>query len=109
MKDLLTLDGELFSQLTFTVGSEESKLKLLDVAKLKRVSSFYMALCTSESGSRIAILPDDLWFQTTETDWDEFRVGSAAFIMRSTPPATTTVATPPTPVTAMPSNLREVR
>ena len=35
VKDLLTLDGELFSQLTFTVGSEGRKLKLLDVAKLK--------------------------------------------------------------------------
>ena len=35
VKDLLTLDGELFSQLSFTVGSEERKLKLLDVAKLK--------------------------------------------------------------------------
>ena len=78
VKDLLTLDGELFSQLFFTVGSEERKLKLLDVAKLKRVSSFHMALCTSESGSRIAILPDDLWFQTKETNWDEFRVGSTA-------------------------------
>ena len=74
VKDLLTLDGELFSQLFFTVGSEERKLKLLDVAKLKRVSSFHTALCTSESGSRISILPDDLWFQTTETDWDELRV-----------------------------------
>ena len=92
VKDLLTWDGELFSQLTFTVGSEERKLKLLDVAKLKRVSSFHTALCTSELGSRITILPDDLWFQTTETDWDEFRVGSTAFIMRSTPPTTTTVS-----------------
>ena len=38
MRDLLTLDGESFSQLNFTVGSEVRKLKLLDVAKLKRVS-----------------------------------------------------------------------
>ena len=70
VKDLLTLDGELFSQLFFTVGSEERKLKLLDVAKLKRVSSFHTALCTSEAGYRISILQDDLWFQTTVTDWD---------------------------------------
>ena len=41
VKDLLTLDGELFSRLFFMVGSEERKLKLLDVAKLKRVSSFH--------------------------------------------------------------------
>ena len=61
VKDLLTLDGELFSQLTFMVGSDERKLQLLDIAQLKRVSSFHTALCTSESGSRIAILPDDLW------------------------------------------------
>ena len=107
VKDLLTLDGELLNQLTFTVGSEERKLKLLDVAKLKRVSSFHTALCTSEAGSRISILPDDLWFQTTETDWDEFRVGSTAFIVRSTQPTTTTVATQPTPVTATLPNLRE--
>ena len=107
VKDLLTLDGEVFSQLTFTVGSEARKLKLLDVANLKRVSSCDTALCTSEAGSRISILPDDLWFQTKETNWDEFRVGSTAFIMRSTPPATTTVAIPPTPVTLTLSNLRE--
>ena len=66
-----------------------------------------MALRTSEASSRISILPDDLWFQTKETDWDEFRVGSTAFIMRSTQPATTTVATPPTPVPATPYNLHE--
>ena len=44
VKDLLTLDGELLNQLTFMVRSEERKLKLLDVAKLKRVSSFQTAL-----------------------------------------------------------------
>ena len=34
VKDLLLLDGEMFVQLTFMAGTDEKKLKLLDVAKL---------------------------------------------------------------------------
>ena len=40
VKELLTLDGESFSQLTYMAGTDEKRLRILDVVKLNKVSLF---------------------------------------------------------------------
>ena len=69
MKDLLTLDGESFSQLTYMAGTDVKRLRIRDVVKLKKVSPFHAALCDHEA---VFILPEDQWLQTTDTDWEIF-------------------------------------
>ena len=44
VKDLLLLDGEMFAQLTFMAGTDEKKLKFLDVAKLRKFFPFHLAV-----------------------------------------------------------------
>ena len=43
VKDLLTLDEESFSQLTYMAGTDVKRLRILDVVKLKKVSPFHAA------------------------------------------------------------------
>ena len=69
MKDLLTLDGEPFSQLTYMAGTDEKRRRILDVVKLKKVSPFHVTLCNREA---VFILPENQWLQTTDTDWERF-------------------------------------
>ena len=56
VNDLLTLDVESFSQLTYMAGTDEKRLRILDVVKLKKVSPFHVALCNREA---VFILPED--------------------------------------------------
>ena len=58
VKDLLLLDGEMFTQLTFLAGKDEKKLKFLDVAKLRKFFPFHMALCER-----------DVIFRVSDNDW----------------------------------------
>ena len=45
VKDLLQLDGEMFAPLTFMAGTDEKKLKFLEVAKLRNFFPFHLTLC----------------------------------------------------------------
>ena len=67
LQDLLTLDGESFSQITYMAGTDEKRLRILDVVKLKKVSPFHVALCDHKA---VFILLEDQWLQTTDTDWE---------------------------------------
>ena len=78
VKDLLTLDGESFSQLTYMAGTNDKRLRILVVVKLKKVSPFHAALCDHEV---VFILPGDRWLQTTDTDWKRFCISPGSFSM----------------------------
>ena len=43
--DLFTMEIDLFSQLTYKVGTEWESLRLLDVSKLRKIGHFHDALC----------------------------------------------------------------
>ena len=47
--DLFTTEIDLFSQLTYKVGTERERLRLLDVAKPRKIGSFHDALCDREN------------------------------------------------------------
>ena len=48
----------MFAQLTFMAGTDEKKLKFLDVAKLRKFFPFYLALCER-----------DVIFRVSDNDW----------------------------------------
>ena len=85
VKDLLLLDGEMFAQLTFMAGSDETKLKFLDVAKLRKFFPFHLALC-----QRVRV-SDNEWYNIASNDWDEYCVSPAAFLVGRAPTPTTMV------------------
>ena len=90
VKDLLMLDGEMFAQLTFMAGTDEKKLKFLDVAKLRKFFPFHLALCQRDIVFRVS---DDEWYNIAGNDWDEYCVIPAAFLMGRVPTPTTMVST----------------
>ena len=63
VKDLLMLDGEMFAQLTFKAGTDEKKLKFLDVFP------FHLALCQRDIVFRVS---NNDWYNIADNDWDEY-------------------------------------
>ena len=102
VKDLLMLDGEMFAQLTFMAGTDEKKLKFLDVAKLRKFFPFYLALCQRDIIIRVS---DNEWYIACN-DWDEYCVSPVAFLVGRAPTPTTMVSTT-APKSASPTTLRD--
>ena len=72
----------MFTQLTFMAGTDEKKLKFLDVAKLRIFFPFHLASCERDVIFRVS---DNKWYKISDNDWDELCVSLAAFHMVSTP------------------------
>ena len=92
VKDLLLLDGEMFTQLSFMAGTDEKKLKFLDVAKLRKFFPFHLALCERDIIFRVS---DNDWYNISDNDWDAYCVSPAAFLVGRAPTPTTLVSTTP--------------
>ena len=62
--DLFTMEIEHFSQLTYKVGTESERLRLLDVSKLTKIGPFHDVLCDQEN---VFALSDYVNAQLTST------------------------------------------
>ena len=81
----------MFTQLTFMAGTDEKKLKILDVAKLRKFFPFHLALCERDVVFKVSV---NDWYNISENDWDEDYVSPAAFLVGSMHAPSTTVSTP---------------
>ena len=87
-------------------GTDEKKLKFLDVAKLRKFFPFHLALCERDIVFRVS--SDNDWYNVSDNDWDEYCVIPAAFLVGRAPTPTTTVSTTaPTVKSASPTTLRD--
>ena len=56
-------------------GTDEKKLKFLDVAKLRKFFPFHLTLCERDIVFRVS---DNEWYNISNNDWDEYCVSPAA-------------------------------
>ena len=87
--DLFTMEVELFSQLTYKVGTEKESLRLLDVSKLRKIGPFHDALCDRENVFAFSVYQ---WETVDSNDWREYCMNTKIFTGGSKPSSTTKAA-----------------
>ena len=88
--DLFTMEIDLLSQLTYKVGTERERLRLLDVSKLRKIGSFHDALCDRENVYALSVYQ---WETVDSNDWREYCMNPKSFTGGSKPSATMKAAT----------------